>query len=119
MPVVTARFASKCRSCHQPIVAGERIDFSRLNGARHLACVRDGELDPEEEIVAEYRAARACGVYDEQAFDICVEAFGYVPTVKALYGVSDHAKRKEDAYQAHVQANRERSRARRSGYRIG
>lgn len=101
MPVIVATRVSPCTVCRLTVMVGERIHFTRSTGAQHLACFDELD-DPEEVIVVAYMTHRMAPVsYDDQrAFDACVTEFGYVETVKALYGVSPLAKQKEDAYQA-------------------
>lgn len=115
MPVIVARRSSPCASCHQAIVVGERISFTRSTGARHLTCSDDRD-DPEDAIVSKYVAYVAQGLDDQRAFDLCVEQEGFVNSVKALYAVSAIAKQREDAYQGMVRDRRERGAARRGGY---
>lgn len=101
MPLIVARYESRCRICHLQIVTGERIDFTRSTGARHLTCADEHGTDPEEEIRDAYAVWRTSGfLEDERAFDECVNRYGYLHAVRALYSVSDHAKRREDAYRA-------------------
>jgi hypothetical protein len=102
MPVITARRRGLCGRCKQGIVVGERIDFTRVHGALHLAC-SDGD-DPEEEIVGDYH--QLCshlggpGYDDREAFEACAAKYGYVPTVRALLVVSAFAKARDEAFQA-------------------
>lgn len=100
MPEIVAKYGSRCRKCGLQIVAGERIDYSHSNGALHLTCANG--TDPQLGIVESYQLHRKYGCDDQQAFDECVEEFGYTTAVKALYEVSPLAKQKEDAYRVRV-----------------
>jgi hypothetical protein len=114
MPLIVAKREGPCDVCKLMIAVGERIHYTRLTKARHLACADDRD-DPEEHVRASYSVWREL-LDDEQSFDACVEEFGYVAAVKALYRVSPTAKQREDSYQARVKASREHRAARRSGY---
>lgn len=35
---ITARYASRCACCHQPITVGQQIEWSRGTPARHVEC---------------------------------------------------------------------------------
>ena len=35
---ITARYPSRCAACHQPIAAGDRIEWTKGQQARHQAC---------------------------------------------------------------------------------
>jgi hypothetical protein len=40
--VITAKFSSKCPVCSNPIAPGDRVEWSKGEVARHLACVAGG-----------------------------------------------------------------------------
>jgi len=116
MPVIVARYESKCSACGLKIVVGERINYTRSTKGQHLTCGDDRD-DPETAIRTAYKVWRESPSFDDQrAFDECEREFGYVHAVKALYSVSPIAKQKEDAYQNHVAYNRMRGAARRGGF---
>jgi len=101
MPIITAKRSSPCVTCSMRILVGERIHFTHSTGAQHITCVEEFGSDPEIDVRVAYETWRNTGhLDDQQAFDECVNEFGYVDTVRALYNVSAVAKQKEDAYRA-------------------
>lgn len=41
--IITAKFASVCRSCQRPINAGDRVSWSRGTPAVHAVCSDEGK----------------------------------------------------------------------------
>lgn len=37
--IITAKFASACTSCHQPVSIGDRVDWTKgVRGVKHATC---------------------------------------------------------------------------------
>lgn len=58
MPVITAKRSSPCAVCGLTIARGESIDFTRVDGARHLMCA---DRKPERRYNAFATACHLCG----------------------------------------------------------
>lgn len=60
MPVIDARRESLCAACGQMILLGERIDYERARGARHLACT---DVNPEKRRNTYEMGCNVCGTW--------------------------------------------------------
>ena len=44
---ITAKYAGTCTACHQPIAAGQQVEWERgVKGARHTHCAAAGGVTP-------------------------------------------------------------------------
>jgi hypothetical protein len=43
--IITAKFASRCSCCRQPIAVGSKIEWSKGSPARHVACAQGSSVD--------------------------------------------------------------------------
>ena len=79
--LITAKFASVCRTCSKPIIIGDRVSWVRGSSAVHAACSEEGRA-----VVAAVNASKAPELAPESAAALdlpCPEGRDYLPYQRA------------------------------------